>query len=236
MTVSSLESAGAVRAFGHRYCQRQYAVLFYSLLATIAAGPLLETVGLSRNFLELLLAFNLFAAVIPLTGGTYGKIILAALVALISLRLGAQWLRDPTVTMIVLGSWMVLALLAAALALRFALRATAVDREHLYAAADAYVLAGLFLGVFYWVMDRAWPDALIVASERSEETLSLASCIYFSFVTLATLGYGDIVPRSEPARGLAVVEAVAGQLYLAVMIAHLVSLHVRGAPKADRST
>jgi hypothetical protein len=188
MTVSSLESAGAVRAFGHRYCQRQYAVLFYSLLATIAAGPLLETVGLSRNFLELLLAFNLFAAVIPLTGGTYGKIILAALVALISLRLGAQWLRDPTVTMIVLGSWMVLALLAAALALRFALRATAVDREHLYAAADAYVLAGLFLGVFYWVMDRAWPDALIVASERSEETLSLASCIYFSFVTLATLG------------------------------------------------
>jgi hypothetical protein len=236
MTVSSLESAGAVRAFGHRYCQRQYAVLFYSLLATIAAGPLLETVGLSRNFLELLLAFNLFAAVIPLTGGTYGKIILAALVALISLRLGAQWLRDPTVTMIVLGSWMVLALLAAALALRFALRATAVDREHLYAAADAYVLAGLFLGVFYWVMDRAWPDALIVASERSEETLSLASCIYFSFVTLATLGYGDIVPRSEPARGLAVVEAVAGQLYLAVMIAHLVSLHVRGASQADRST
>ena len=52
-------------------------------------------------------------------------------------------------------------------------------------------------------------------------------------MTLATLGYGDIVPRSDVARGLAIVEAVAGQLYLAVMVARLVSLYVRG-PVADR--
>ena len=47
--------------------------------------------------------------------------------------------------------------------------------------------------------------------------------MYFSFVTLASLGYGDILPLSDPARGLAIVEVVGGQLYLAVMVARLVS-------------
>jgi voltage-gated potassium channel len=58
--------------------------------------------------------------------------------------------------------------------------------------------------------------------------------IYYSFVTLATLGYGDIVPRSELARGLAIMEALAGQLSLAVMIARLVSLYVSGEGKGNQ--
>jgi voltage-gated potassium channel len=49
--------------------------------------------------------------------------------------------------------------------------------------------------------------------------------IYFSFVTLATLGYGDIVPASDVARGLAILEAVIGQFYLTVVVARLVSLY-----------
>jgi hypothetical protein len=49
-------------------------------------------------------------------------------------------------------------------------------------------------------------------------------------VTLATLGYGDFVPKSEIARGLTIIEAVAGQLYLAVMVARLVSLYVTRPP------
>ena len=53
------------------------------------------------------------------------------------------------------------------------------------------------------------------------------SAIYFSFVTLATLGYGDIVPRTDVARGFAIVEGVGGQLFLAVLIARLVSLYAR---------
>jgi hypothetical protein len=47
--------------------------------------------------------------------------------------------------------------------------------------------------------------------------------LYFSFVTLATLGYGDIVPLSQLMRGVAVVEAVTGQLYIAVLVASLIS-------------
>jgi voltage-gated potassium channel Kch len=52
-----------------------------------------------------------------------------------------------------------------------------------------------------------------------------ARWLYFSFVTLATLGYGDIVPRADVARSLAIVEGVGGQLFLAVLVARLVSLY-----------
>jgi len=52
--------------------------------------------------------------------------------------------------------------------------------------------------------------------------LDLQTAIYFSFVTLATLGYGDIVPVTPTARGFAVSEAILGQLYLAVLVARLV--------------
>jgi voltage-gated potassium channel Kch len=48
--------------------------------------------------------------------------------------------------------------------------------------------------------------------------------VYFSFVTLATLGYGDIVPITDQARSFAILEAITGSLYLAVLIAKIVSL------------
>jgi hypothetical protein len=55
----------------------------------------------------------------------------------------------------------------------------------------------------------------------------LSKGIYFSFITLATVGYGDLVPGNDIVRGLAIVEAIAGQFYLAVMIARLMSLYMR---------
>lgn len=54
--------------------------------------------------------------------------------------------------------------------------------------------------------------------------------LYYSLVTMSTLGYGDIVPTTAPARMLAAVEAITGQLYLAVLVARLVGLHIAHSP------
>jgi hypothetical protein len=48
---------------------------------------------------------------------------------------------------------------------------------------------------------------------------------YYSFVTLTTVGYGDITALTKPARALSILEAITGQLYLAIMISRLVGLH-----------
>jgi voltage-gated potassium channel Kch len=121
-----------------------------------------------------------------------------------------------------LGMWTLIGLFAAAAALRSAMGATKVDSEHLYAALGAYLLAGIFFGVLYWVLEQTWPGTFAGAA------VSRMGAIYFSFVTLATLGYGDIVPRTDVARGVAIVEGVGGQLFLAVLVARLVSLYTRG--------
>ena len=68
------------------------------------------------------------------------------------------------------------------------------------------------------------PRSLLVAGQAFAHGMSLTDGIYFSFVTLATLGYGDITPITPIARGLAVFEAIVGQFYLAVLVARLVGL------------
>jgi hypothetical protein len=146
-------------------------------------------------------------------------------------RSAAEWLDHTAVSAIMLCVWTGIGLFAAANALRFAMRATRVDAEHLYAALSAYLLAGIFFGLFYWVLEQVWSGSFAAPGEFSR-----MSALYFSFVTLATLGYGDITPRSEVARGLTIVEGVGGQLFLAVMVARLVSLYSQRKPATNMET
>jgi hypothetical protein len=122
-----------------------------------------------------------------------------------------------------LAVWGFLALGTVAAALRFALRGRTVGSEQIYAALSAYLLAGIFFGVLYWVLEQVTPGSLSAGGDAATGVFRLMTAIYFSFVTLASLGYGDILPLSDPARGLAMLEVVGGQLYLAVMVARLVS-------------
>jgi voltage-gated potassium channel Kch len=217
------DRAGGITELGRARRQRRYIVLFYSLLLTIVAVPALGVLGIDPGFVELFLAANLLIAVVPLETKRARRILLFVLVILWAARLSTIWLHDPTLSMITLGMWTIVALLAAAGALKYAMNARLVDTEHLYAALSAYLLAGIFLGVLYWVLEEIRPGSFTSPGNFSRE-----SAIYFSFVTLATLGYGDIVPRTDVARGLAIIEGVGGQLFLAVLVARLVSVYTRG--------
>jgi len=72
-------------------------------------------------------------------------------------------------------------------------------------------------------VERLSPGAF---SGHTDESGTLAQWAYFSFVTLTTVGYGDMTPVALGARSLAMLEALVGQLYPAVIIARLVSLQV----------
>src|SRR5262249_36183566 len=111
--------------------------------------------------------------------------------------------------------------------MRFALGARRIDGEHIYAALSAYLLAGLFFGVLHWVIATAWPGSFGGVVDDSEAGFTLATAIYFSFVTLATLGSGDVIPKPAVARGVAILEAVGGQLFIAVLVARLVSAQLK---------
>jgi voltage-gated potassium channel len=215
-----------LRALGNGYFRRRYAILFYTLLLTMVAVPLVAAFEMTGALIEFFLAASLLAGVIPVSTVKGRGILLTIVTAVWLARLATAWFDHPALSAMTLGLWTLIAMFAVGGALRFAMRARSVDLEHLYAALSAYLLAGIFFGIFYWVLEQIVPRTFTASGDFSR-----MSAIYFSFVTLATLGYGDIVPRTDIARGLAIVEGVGGQLFLAVLVARLVSLYARAEPE-----
>jgi hypothetical protein len=226
-----LQTFAMLRHFSRRYAKHRYAILFYSLLLTLVAVPLLAALDHDTDLIRVPLAFDLIVAVLSLHHGRGRRYLLLLTISILAVGVTAELIVHPLLSAVIPPLTTAIAFLIAASAVRFAMRARAVDVEHVYAGLSAYLLAGVFFGVLDWRVDHVWPGSYV----GSDGGFSLTSAIYFSFVTLATLGYGDLVPKTELARGLAVLEAVAGQLYIAVMLARLVSAHVQSASKRDKS-
>lgn len=104
-----------------------------------------------------------------------------------------------------------------------------VSGSRLQGAIAAYLLLGLCWAHMYVIFARSHPQSFVITDNTPE---TVAGWTYFSFVTLTTVGYGDIIPKAPVARMLAVAEALAGQMYLAVLVARLVALQVSGGTEA----
>ncbi|WP_229076553.1 potassium channel family protein [Actinoplanes sp. DH11] len=93
-----------------------------------------------------------------------------------------------------------------------------VDRQTLLGALAAYLLIGMSFGFAYECLAVLQPGPLFGA----EGDPQLADALFFSFVTMTTTGYGDLVPSGNPAQSLAVLEALTGQLFLVTAVAKVV--------------
>lgn len=102
-----------------------------------------------------------------------------------------------------------------------------VTGDKINGAICVYLLIGLMWGLLFWVVETIRPGSfqMVQAPDGgTDEELSLF--MYYSFVTMTTVGYGDVLPATPVARSLSMVEAVIGQIYLATLIARLVGLHI----------
>jgi hypothetical protein len=106
----------------------------------------------------------------------------------------------------------------------FMFKSEGVSREIIYAAILLYVLAALMWAFVYTFLELVDPASFNIDLSQPEGSLLVFQ--YFSFVTITTLGYGDVTPVTEVAKAFAVLEAVVGQLYLVVIVACLVGMHV----------
>ncbi len=108
----------------------------------------------------------------------------------------------------------------------FILRAPRVNTEVLCTAVANYLMLGLLWSFMFTLVAGLNPEAFVVTySTTSGHVMKGANSMYFSFATLCTIGYGDIVPVSTTARMLAILEAVAGMFYMTMLIARLVALY-----------
>jgi len=208
-----------------RYRRHRYAWLFAALLATFGARPVLEGFGSDRDPFHWLVAASLCVAALGLARERGMRWLVALAAAFVVVRATQAALAVEPARPYDALLWSAGFALAAVSCVRHALGAGRVDAERIFAALDAYLLAALLFGVAYWALDRSQPGSF--AGAVGADGLDVREAIYLSFVTIASLGYGDLVPRSEGARGLAIVEVVGGQMYLAVLVARLVSLYAR---------
>jgi hypothetical protein len=105
-----------------------------------------------------------------------------------------------------------------------------VSADHISGAFCGYLVIGVTFGHLFSLVETLRPNSFFLAENLGPlpagEGVRSATFIYYSLVTLTTVGYGDITPRSHLARTLSVLEAILGQFYVAVIVAALVALNV----------
>jgi hypothetical protein len=184
---------------------------------------LLATFGVRKDLLLFLLVINQVVAILSVRS----RILIYCLApfgVVVSVYFLNVWLNQEMVTLV--SSPLLIALVFATTVATFlyAVRRKQVDSECIYAALSAYLLAGICMGLTYWFVERLMPGSFLVGGTKGGE-FPLNNALYFSFVTITTTGFGDITPISDVARGLTMFEALVGQLYLASMLARLVSVY-----------
>jgi len=133
--------------------------------------------------------------------------------------------EDDTLHIFSLVAMFVFLLLASISALRQVAVGNDISPNRIIGAICIYLLLGVIWSIAYSVTEHWQPGSFHGLTEQVSATWN-RDWVYYSFVTLTTLGYGDITPVSQTARSLSLIEAVVGQFYIAVLVAGLVSAYI----------
>src|SRR5204863_7893101 len=201
--------------------------LLVALVLLFFFFPFVEEVKGGDIIVSILLSLVLLSAVLAVADR---KRLLAIAIVLAIPAIAGRWIShfrpDLVPPPVFLTAGLVLIAFVVANLLRFVLRAPSVNADVLCASISAYLMLGLLWTMAYWLVDQLTPGAFSFnTTSETKETMAGFNAFYFSFITLSTVGYGDITPVSKVARMLAATEAMTGLLYVAVLIARLVGLY-----------
>jgi hypothetical protein len=112
------------------------------------------------------------------------------------------------------------------LVLQHLLSAQKVTTDLLFGGGSVYLMLGILWAFFYAILQQVEPSTFVAPEEVV--AYSFDTILYYSFTTLTTLGYGDILPVSPFARTLAILEAITGVLYTAILVARLMGIYLAG--------
>src|SRR5947209_11750574 len=214
------------------YSERRFGVLLVVLAALLAGPPVLLGFGLSAAWFDGLTALLLVAAILSLCFERQQRLFALLLGApTVLLSLGGRALPGQASAPVLLAGHVceVLFLLGASvLIVKSLFSAPTLTFDSILGAVCGYLFLGLAWAVLYALIEGFRPGSFQISPKLvtgGAVARPLPQVLtYFSFVTLTTVGYGDISPVSPATRTLAWVEAITGQFYLAVIVAGLVSV------------
>ncbi len=217
-----------------RFIAYKYTILFSALIMLIGVMPFLEqqqgllvpifmlimilavldTLDLPKTLFRTCVVLGIMGFVFHLVGKILG---------------GAPQRQEGVVILLTigLGSYAVFLFISVGAMIGKIFTQTHVTKDIIRGGIAVYFLLGIFWACLYRLLLHFDPQALAISNYDGK----FSTMLYFSFTTLTTLGYGDIVPVAWQARSLTILESTIGQIYMTVLIARLVGLHLIGMKK-----
>jgi voltage-gated potassium channel len=205
-------------AFPHLF----FALLAFTVLAPLATGsPVQRYVYLGLTLAVLITGIRL-SWFVP---RTRWATIALAVPAISAAALGLSQARNPFESFLLVFTASFFILLTVRLLYKI-VHDTVVTADTLYGAASIYLFIGITWALVYFIISRLEPGAFYFNATRSADVIGgWPSFVYFSFVTLSTVGYGDITPASQLVRSVVILQVIAGVFFVAVLIGRLVDLY-----------
>ncbi len=210
--------------------RQRFLILLCLILGLIVLVPIVRRFVAMRIFIDMFLT-AIFISMVSTVSSKKGHVIVGLLLAIVMVAL--LWLQYLYPAKWIAAICMITGILFTAVVitsvLEFMFKSVEVNREIIYAAILVYLLAALMWAFAYTLLELIDPASFSIDAGRLEGYVLFFQ--YYSFVTITTLGYGDIAPVTEVAKAFSVLEAVVGQLYLVVVVAWLVGMYVSSQSK-----
>jgi amino acid transporter len=228
-------------AFGSRVHARRHTALLVAIIALLGIRPLISGsvagTAMYSVMAMLLLVVALYTVQVDdlvgdralllrqrRTRGAFGWTLATVAIAT---RLGVLVWPSHQLFVVSSISWLLFFAFVTISELRAVLKQKTVTSETISLSISVYLLLGLTWGLFFIMLFDFQPNAFSFGSAPvPSETQVTPVLIYFSLTTLATVGYGDITPVTLQARYASVAEGIAGQFYLAILVARLVGIQM----------
>ena len=215
----------------HKYVANKYNYFFISILFLIAAEPYLDTPHFPVAPLAFLLIILTLIWALKLGRGLFWLCLTLAIVACVFTFLSdGRLLAENGRTgfcfeLLGLSVYILLLLIVIKVLLWNIFTEKRVTGGTIRGGLSIYFLMGIFWSTVYRLLLLIDPSAISCAHSTFQDS----DLMYYSFVTMTTTGYGDIIPISAAARSMAILEATFGQIFITVFIARLVGLHLKGS-------
>lgn len=217
-----------------RFKARRFSVLLGVLAVLLAGPPIVVGFGMSAIWFDVVMSVLMLAAIVSMCFEPQQKFFALLLgVPSILLSTGGHFLTDVLTDWIVLLGHLcaVLFLLGSAmLIVKSLFSARTISLDSVLGAVCGYLFLGLGWAVIYSMIESLWPSSFEISrsiATQPETARPLSDVLtYYSFVTLTTLGYGDVVAATPTTRTCSWMEAITGQFYLAVIVAGVVTMLV----------